>query len=88
MKEESYLIGQTINMRGPYSTIPKNYKVVEPFIGNPKDNFEKLKEFHPKGEVVRIRRIYTERETDFYMVKEDFDGEIFDNMDKLELLNN
>ena len=88
MKKESYLIGQTIKICGPYSTIPKNYKVVEPFTGSPKDNFEKLKEFHLKGEVVHIRRIYTEKGKDFYMVKEDFDGEIFDNMDKLELLNN
>ena len=88
MKEESYLIGQIIKMRGPYSTISKNYKVVEPFTGSPKDNFDKVKEFHLKGEVVHVRRIYTEKEKDFYVVNEDFDGEIFDNFDKLELLNN
>jgi len=40
MKEESYLIGKTIKMRGPYSTISKNYKVVEPFTGSPKDNLK------------------------------------------------
>ena len=42
MKQESYLIGQTIRMRAPYSTTKKNYKVIEPFTGSPKENFDKL----------------------------------------------